>query len=205
MTYQYPRPPIPAEKEARKALLGVGASWELDATGRVSVVHMGSHPERSQFTDNDLVHLTSLKGLRGLNLGYSGITDAGLEHLQGLTGLRWIYLYGTRVTDDGLKHLDKMQEMESLVLANKTFTDTAFEHIVKHPPPQTAEPQRHPGYRRGHRVTAQHAAPQGGHAGEHAGDAGGGAEVAKSPAGLHDFLPVSTASEQDESTGKPAA
>jgi hypothetical protein len=131
--YQYPHRPIQAEKQARKALLKLGARWELDSTGRITGVKWISNPEHLRFSDADLVWLRSLTAIRELDLSYCHITDDGLASIKDLTSLRRIDLYGTQVTDDGLKHLDKMQQLDKLVMGSKTFTDRAFVHIVKHP------------------------------------------------------------------------
>jgi hypothetical protein len=133
LTYQYPQPPLPAEKTTRKALLALGAHWKLDSKGHISVVNVGSSPEQSQFSDADLTLLRPLTRLWELNLGHSNITDRGLANIKDLTTLHTIYLDGTQVTDAGLKHLDNMQDLATLILASEQFTDAAFKHIVKHP------------------------------------------------------------------------
>jgi hypothetical protein len=59
-------------------------------------------------TDDDLVQLKRIPGLKELTLGQSlGVTDAGLVHLTGLTGLESISLRETQVTDAGISELQK--------------------------------------------------------------------------------------------------
>jgi hypothetical protein len=128
-SYRPPQRPIPEEKQARLALLELGARWELDEEGGVTTVNLSSDPGNPRFHDNAMTRLKTFQYLRGLDLGYSDITDQGLSHIQSLSELRWIYLYGTQVTDDGLRYVRGLANVETLVLADDNFTDACLEHI----------------------------------------------------------------------------
>ena len=131
--YRPPKRPVPEEGAARRALLKLGARWELSKEGYVTTVHLSSPVGQSRFTDDALTHLKELRKLRGLDLGYSEITDQGMQHIQPLSELRWIYLYGTNVTDDGLKCLHSLTNLETLVLADDNFSDRCLEHLATLP------------------------------------------------------------------------
>ncbi|MDR3637102.1 MAG: leucine-rich repeat domain-containing protein [Isosphaeraceae bacterium] len=67
-----------------------------------------------KFSDNDLVRLEPLTGLRELNLSGNRITDAGLVHLSGLTDLEVLDLEETDVTDAGLQQLRPLTKLKVL-------------------------------------------------------------------------------------------
>lgn len=56
-------------------------------------------------TDDELVHLQGLSGLRTLDLARTAVTDAGLEHLGALAGLQQLHLAGTDTTAEGRARL----------------------------------------------------------------------------------------------------
>jgi hypothetical protein len=69
----------------------------------------------SSITNDGLVHLRGLSGLRLLNIyRHEGISDAGLAHLKGLISLETLHLDGSSVTDAGLDHLSAMKRLEEL-------------------------------------------------------------------------------------------
>ena len=59
----------------------------------------------TQASDNDLVHLENLNGLREVYLHGPGFTDSGLSHLESLTSLQQVVLIGTRVSPTGIRKL----------------------------------------------------------------------------------------------------
>lgn len=122
------RPADPTEKQARVALLDLGARWVLNDDGKVVKVDMASFAESPRYSDSDMIHLRSFKDLQELGLSNSNITDAGLENVEELTNLQELYLSGTKVTDAGLMHLRAMKQLEILVLG-RNFSDSATDHI----------------------------------------------------------------------------
>jgi hypothetical protein len=129
-TYKYPKRPVPEEEESRKELTNLGAGWELGSDGHVMAVQLSSMPGSPRYSDAAMSHLTALKGLRELDLGYSNITDAGLASIENATELRSLYLYGTKVTDNGLRHLHRLNKLESLVLASANFSDAGLQYVA---------------------------------------------------------------------------
>lgn len=71
-----------------------GDVYELDFSGCVT-----------KLTDNDMVYLEPLLGLRRLDLAGSAITDAGLDHLKELKKLDYVNLANTSVTEEGMRRL----------------------------------------------------------------------------------------------------
>jgi hypothetical protein len=111
------------------ALLALGAIWELDASGRVSVLNMGSQPGRSRVADVDLAHLKKLKALRELNLAHSNITDAAFEHIVKHPRLKLLNLDGTQVTDAGIASLHRMPNLKEVMLANTRVTQEGVQKL----------------------------------------------------------------------------
>jgi hypothetical protein len=130
--YEYPRWPVPAERDARRALLDLGATWRIDNRGHVVFVHMGSPTGSPRFSDNALQYVAKFPELEELILANSDISDAGLKQLESLSKLRSLDLVGTRITDSGLICLSRMNDLELLSLAFCRLSDGAFEHIVTH-------------------------------------------------------------------------
>jgi hypothetical protein len=124
---------VPEERQARSALLEIGARWEIDEEGRITTVRLTGSPGHPRFNDDALRHLSTLRNLRGLDLGYSDVTNAGLSRIQSLSELRWLNLYGTRVTDDGLQYLQGLSNLEALALADDEFTDRCLEYTTTLP------------------------------------------------------------------------
>ena len=60
---------------------------------------------RAALSDDGLVHVGNMRGLKHLTLQHMPITDAGLEHLKTLGGLKKLVFNNTQVTDEGLKKL----------------------------------------------------------------------------------------------------
>lgn len=61
----------------------------------------------SQITDEQLVHIGTLRRLRLLDLKGTRVTDVGLENLWGLTEVQFLRLEETRVTEHGISRLQK--------------------------------------------------------------------------------------------------
>ena len=74
-----------------------------------------------------LRHITPLKRLRVLDLGYCrALDDAGLQHLAALTQLEELDLPCTSVSDHGLKTLKQMKSLRKLDLS---YTQVSKEGI----------------------------------------------------------------------------
>lgn len=71
-------------------------------------------------------HLAPLSGLRKLHLGENdGVTDEALVYVGKLTGLRELILWDAPLTDAGVKHLVPLKELTNLDLAFATKVTTA--------------------------------------------------------------------------------
>jgi len=95
--------------------------------------HRKSDNKHLYVKPEEFKHLTSLTGLRILHLGENdGVTDEALVHIGKLTGLRELVLWDAPMTDAGLKHLTGLKELTSLDLAFATRLTTAcLEDIVR--------------------------------------------------------------------------
>jgi hypothetical protein len=76
-----------------------------------------------KITDEDLVALEHLEGLRHLTLDCAPIGDSGLGHLAGLRSLRSLSVSKTNITDAGLIHLRELTDLEFLRLDEDRLTD----------------------------------------------------------------------------------
>jgi uncharacterized protein (TIGR03067 family) len=98
-----------AQRNSEKAILKAGGLVESDDNGRLTAIRF-AEPEK--LTDGQLHELaddleTWRETLRSIDLTNSGVTDEGLLALSGLTGLRQLTLKGTGVTVAGVKKLQK--------------------------------------------------------------------------------------------------
>jgi len=80
-------------------------------------------------TDDDLRHLSGLKGLRELILWETGIGDAGAAHLAAMQGLCRLNLGRTNLTDAGLRHLGGLDDLRHLVLTGNSISDVGLKHL----------------------------------------------------------------------------
>jgi hypothetical protein len=82
-------------------------------------------------TDNDLIHLSGLNGLRDLVIIRAEITDAGLAHLAGLPRLRRLNLARCGITDVGLTHLVTLENLKQLNLHGTRVTEAGVAMLRK--------------------------------------------------------------------------
>ena len=115
---------------------GVSLNWTKSTVTDDGLVHLrGLTGVRrldligTQVTDAGLAHLQGLTALQSLDLGGTQVTDAGLTHLQGLRGLQTLSLNNTQVTGTGLAHLRGLTSLQALHLVNEKFTDTGLAHL----------------------------------------------------------------------------
>ena len=80
--------------------------------------------------DAGLAHLRELDELWGLDLGQTEVTDAGLKNLSGLDSLLWLNLAETGIGDAGLAHLRDLDELSQLDLRGTQVTDAGLEHLT---------------------------------------------------------------------------
>jgi len=84
------------------------------------------------FTDKALFHLSRIKSLESLVLGYGKFTDKGLEYLTELDDLKRLDIpNNSGFTDAGLSHLTKLSLLEELRLRANQFTDVGMSSIAK--------------------------------------------------------------------------
>lgn len=89
----------------------------------------GLHAENSRVTDDQLMHLSDMAGLRLLDLTGTPITDAGLLHLQGLESLESLSLWHTNVSDVGLALVGRVTSLVHLGLGATAVTDAGLVHL----------------------------------------------------------------------------
>lgn len=80
-------------------------------------------------TDGDLIHLSKLTDLSGLDLSDTRITDAGLEHLKGLTKLENLSFYNTDVGDAVLELVTGMPKLNFLLLKRTYVTEAGAKKL----------------------------------------------------------------------------
>jgi YD repeat-containing protein len=80
----------------------------------------------SRIDDNSLSGLEYLRGLRSLDLRFTGIGDAAVKSAVKLKHLQRLYLSGTKVTDAGLAHLKSTPALTTLYLSNTAVTDAGL-------------------------------------------------------------------------------
>ncbi|HLF93994.1 MAG TPA: hypothetical protein VJB14_11065 [Planctomycetota bacterium] len=86
------------------------------------------------FTDEALVPIGKLSGLKELNLGDAGVTNAGLKHLSGLKELTRLDLGWTKdVGDAGMPLLAKLKKLEFLGLGGTKVTDAGLPALAALP------------------------------------------------------------------------
>ena len=84
--------------------------------------------EGNHVTDDWLVHLEPLAGLKNVYLQCPRTTDAGLSPLRGMA-LRELSLEGSGVTDSGLVQLQGQTDLAYLNLGKTRVTDTGLIHL----------------------------------------------------------------------------
>lgn len=89
----------------------------------------GLHAEHSPLTDDQLMHLSGMAGLRLLDLTGTRISDAGLLHLQGLENLESLSLWHTNVGDAGLGIIGRIPSLVQLGLGATAVTDDGLVHL----------------------------------------------------------------------------
>lgn len=84
----------------------------------------------SQFGNDAMASLASMKNLRRLLLRDTSVTDEGLKHIAGLTKLEELDLYGVRVTDQGIAYLKDFKEMRKLIVLGASLSDESIPVIA---------------------------------------------------------------------------
>lgn len=90
--------------DAAARLRALGPKLSLIGTGEWAVDFSGC---RIKPTDDDLVHLGQVEGLRILDLSGAPITNAGLAHLMKVKRLNAVFLDDTQVTAEGAAELSR--------------------------------------------------------------------------------------------------
>lgn len=76
--------------------------------------------------DDDLQLLSSVRGLRDLNLGATGISNSGMRYVTELKDLQALNLSGTKINDAGLVGLGQLRDLQTLRLRQTSVTGIAF-------------------------------------------------------------------------------
>jgi len=96
----------------------------------------------SKVTDDGLLHLKGLTGVRVLDLSKTQVTDGGLVHLKGMTNLIDLRLAKTKVTGAGLEHLKGLYVLKLNHTKVRDAGLRADQNVVP-------VPLRHPSHGRG--------------------------------------------------------
>ena len=97
---------------ARINLGRFGDSAHFDVFGRL----VGMGPTFFPIRDSDLERLGSYTHLESLWLTHGEVSDDGMLHIQKLAGLRELVLTGTPVTDVGVERIASLSRLEHLAL-----------------------------------------------------------------------------------------
>ena len=84
----------------------------------------------SNISDEGLKMLCELQSLESLVVSYTSITDAGLDNLARLIDLRELDLSLTMITDQGLGKLSSLKTLEELRLASTGLSDDGIGHLL---------------------------------------------------------------------------
>ena len=86
----------------------------------------------AKVTDEGLVHLSGLSGLKSLLFGYVKITDQGMIHLRKLSNLEVLHLgigFKAEFNDGGLVHLKNLKKLRKLDFSYTRVSDEAMEKL----------------------------------------------------------------------------
>lgn len=86
-----------------------------------------------QMDVNWLTPLGSLRSLKSLNLGGTGVGDDCTSIVGTLTALKELFLWRTHVSDDGVKALQYLPELEVLNLWDTATTDAVIDILIEMP------------------------------------------------------------------------
>lgn len=85
----------------------------------------------SKITDQGLKLLSEVQSLESLSISCSNITNGGLEHISRLVDLRELDLSVTPISDDGLSQLTPLKMLEELRLASTGISEEGIVHLLK--------------------------------------------------------------------------
>jgi Leucine-rich repeat (LRR) protein len=80
----------------------------------------------TRVTDTTLAHLSHVRTLEALDVGFAEITDVGLDHLSALSNLRELAIGGNKLTDVGLAALRQLPGLTALSLSGSQRTDSGL-------------------------------------------------------------------------------
>ncbi len=94
---------------------------------------LGLSKRRTEFTDQSIDQLSTLRELRQLSLRFRDITDVGRERLAPLSNLESLNLSRTKVSNSGLRHLRALQKLRHLDLSGTAVTDEGLSDLSELP------------------------------------------------------------------------
>lgn len=77
-------------------------------------------------TDEALVHIGAIGGLRALNLNGTNVSDKGIAHLAGLKSLTALSLVRTRVTPAALQVIGQLNSLATISIGGLSLSDAAL-------------------------------------------------------------------------------
>jgi hypothetical protein len=105
---------------------------DLERVGRLTAVRHLNISGNNDVTDVGLKHISNLKDLEYLDIGFTGITDDGLPHVASLPRLRSLLLNGLDegLTDKGVAALGSLSRLEELRLNSANVTDKSVDTLL---------------------------------------------------------------------------
>jgi Leucine-rich repeat (LRR) protein len=102
----------------------------LDISGLRSLEQLSiSLKGETAFGDDDLVCLSKLERLRGVQLYPHAFSDAGIAHLAGLKDLEGLSIGGPEMTNKGLSYLSNMRKLNHLTITDGDLSDKGLRHL----------------------------------------------------------------------------
>jgi hypothetical protein len=124
VTYSKTSGGIPPGPAWLRAILGDDACAEVESVFFCEPLYL-PHP---WLTDDDLVHLRPLKGLRRLRL-WGQFTDAGLACLAGMNDLEVLVLEDVQLTDAGVANMQALRQLTVLNSLRSKISDIGLENL----------------------------------------------------------------------------
>jgi hypothetical protein len=84
-----------------------------------------------RITDDGLVHLAGLNGLKVLSLSRANMEGSGLRHIRSLHNLVRLSIDNVSLIDEDLEHLQDMPSLTMLSVANTHITDQGLQKLSK--------------------------------------------------------------------------
>lgn len=80
-------------------------------------------------TDQMVLELSRMKGIRSLSFDFTRITNESLDHLTKLKNLQELGIPGTSITNAGVKHIKKLKTLKWLCISYSSITHDGLKEL----------------------------------------------------------------------------